>query len=641
MITDVTTRIIYQGDGQTTEFPFPFKILKKSDIKIVISDGKVERLLTSDYFVDMDEKVLVYPGYAPGEEPAEGERPEKLPVGYSLAIYRETPITQDSTYGKKWPFDEIEDSMDKATMIEQELKDKFSRSIRLKETTPDTKLELPNVCSGAAIGWSSDGKSMVNIPVTMMNEESQRAAQIAVDAKEEALSHKEEASAHMNKSFEYMMAAEKSESNAKEWAELAKSQARAKDGAQGEKGDPGPKGEKGDRGERGPQGIQGERGEKGDQGIRGEKGERGEPGIQGKQGIPGERGERGVPGPKGEKGDTPSLDGYAKISDVERDFLKKTDTPKIDLTGYYNKTETDSKFQTKGDYATKEDIAKVGFDVEGVEDKKADKSSLIGLASTEYVDGRIKHVVGTAPEALDTLGEIANVLTKNKDQIGTIIGEISTKADKGTVENALMGKADKNKVEKALSTKAELKNVYSKQETEALVANETTETLHEARRIFDNQGLSRISVTFDGKDTIINTIDNSYIKGRGLATWEELWKMQADIYQKDEADNKFQPKGKYVEESYLHQLEVGWRDELDKKADKNDVYTKEEIYTKNEADTRFAKKGEAGVKGDRGERGPQGPPGPQGDRGPAGSSADVFDYYDRLKFPNGAKIGVD
>ena len=358
MITDVTTRIIYQGDGQTTEFPFPFKILKKSDIKVVISDGKVERLLTSDYFVDMDEKVLVYPGYAPGEEPAEGERPEKLPVGYSLAIYRETPITQDSTYGKKWPFDEIEDSMDKAAMIEQELKDKFSRSIRLKETTPDTKLELPNVCSGAAIGWSSDGKSMVNIPVTMMNEESQRAAQIAVDAKEEALSHKEEASAHMNKSFEYMMAAEKSESNAKEWAELAKSQARAKDGAQGEKGDPGPKGEKGDRGERGPQGIQGERGEKGDQGIRGEKGERGEPGIQGKQGIPGERGERGVPGPKGEKGDTPSLDGYAKISDVERDFLKKTDTPKIDLTGYYNKTETDSKFQTKGDYATKEDVNK-------------------------------------------------------------------------------------------------------------------------------------------------------------------------------------------------------------------------------------------------------------------------------------------
>ena len=488
MITDVTTRIIYQGDGQTTEFPFPFKILKKSDIKVVISNGEVEQLLTSDYFVDMDEKVLVYPGYAPGEEPAEGERPEKLPVGYSLAIYRETPITQDSTYGKKWPFDEIEDSMDKAAMIEQELKDKLSRSIRLKETTPDTKLELPNVCSGAAIGWSSDGKSMVNIPVTMMNEESQRAAQIAVDAKEEALSHKEEASAHMNKSFEYMMAAEKSESNAKAWAEFAKSQARAKDGVQGEKGDPGPKGEKGDRGERGPQGIQGERGLKGDQGIRGEKGEQGEPGIQGKQGIPGERGERGVPGPKGEKGDT----------------------PKIDLTGYYTKPEIDKVHESMNN--------RIAGALQGCHDlktNKADKSSLIGLASTEYVDGRIKHVVGTAPEALDTLGEIAAALTTNKDKIGTIVYEISTKADKGTVENALMGKVDKSEVEKALSTKADLKNVYNKQETEALVTNKTAD-------------------------------------------------IKVNMYTKAEADNKFQLKGKYVEESYLHQLEVGWSDELDK-----------------------------------------------------------------------------
>ena len=194
----------------------------------------------------------------------------------------------------------------------------------------------------------------------------------------------------------------------------------------------------------------------------------------------------------------------------------------------------------KGSYYTKPEIDKVHESMNNriagalhgcydLKTNKADKSALIGLASTEYVDGRIKHVVGTAPEALDTLGEIATALTTNKDKIGTIIGEISTKADKGTVENALMGKADKNEVEKALSTKAESKNVYDKQETEALVANETTETLHEARRIFDNQGLSRISVTFDGKDTIINTIDNSLIKGRGLATWENMWKLRENI----------------------------------------------------------------------------------------------------------------
>lgn len=174
------------------------------------------------------------------------------------------------------------------------------------------------------------------------------------------------------------------------------------------------------------------------------------------------------------------FDGYAKISDVEKDFLKKTDTPKIDLTGYYNKAETDKKYQPKGDYATKEDITKVGADVKGIENTKADKSALIGLASTEYVDGRIKHVVVTAPEALDTLGEIATALTTNKDKIGTIINEISTKADKGTVENALMGKADKNNVytKEEVNEKVETipKNVYTKGEVDERLSKINTKS---------------------------------------------------------------------------------------------------------------------------------------------------------------------
>ena len=92
----------------------------------------------------------------------------------------------------------------------------------------------------------------------------------------------------------------------------------------------------------------------------------------------------------------------------------------------------------------------------------ASKSSLVGLATTSYVDGRIQHVVGTAPEALDTLGEIATALTENKDKIGTIITEISTKADKGTVENALMGKAEKADVytKSKVYTKAESDRKY-------------------------------------------------------------------------------------------------------------------------------------------------------------------------------------
>lgn len=132
----------------------------------------------------------------------------------------------------------------------------------------------------------------------------------------------------------------------------------------------------------------------------------------------------------------------------------------------------------------------------------ASKSSLVGLATTAYVDGRIKHVVGTAPEALDTLGEIATALTTNKDKIGTIITEISTKADKGTVENALMGKAEKVDI----YTKAD---VYTKSES-------------------------------DGK---------YQLKG-DYATRADLSNIKTiDSYTKSESDDRYQAKGTYLTQS--------------------------------------------------------------------------------------------
>jgi len=130
------------------------------------------------------------------------------------------------------------------------------------------------------------------------------------------------------------------------------------------------------------------------------------------------------------------MNNLERLQESIEDNAKSNDSTNQKLTDYAKTTEVDNKLTN---YAKKE--------------------SLIGLASTEYVDGRIQHVVGTAPEALDTLGEIATALTTNKDKIGTIITEISTKADKGTVENALMGKAEKADV----YTKSE---VYTKAESD-------------------------------------------------------------------------------------------------------------------------------------------------------------------------------
>lgn len=174
---------------------------------------------------------------------------------------------------------------------------------------------------------------------------------------------------------------------------------------------------------------------------------------QGKQGKDGKQGEKGE---KGEKGDPTSTVTLGKVTTVA-----PTEQARAVNVGTKNDLILDL-YIPQGKQGTLDGIDLTKYVVHDELKDLAKKESLVGLASTEYVDGRIKHVVGTAPEALDTLGEIATVLTKNKDKIGTIVNEISTKADKGTVENALMGKATKEE----LATKADKTAVYSKTESD-------------------------------------------------------------------------------------------------------------------------------------------------------------------------------
>lgn len=682
MIEQNVARVVYKGDGRTTEFPFAFPVLDRKFIYVVISDrnGR-EKTLTSDYYVDMDKHVVLYPGYPKGEEPAEAERPAVLAPGEKIVIYRNTPVSQLTSLGDKWPFDVCEKALDKLTMIDQENKESISRTVRLAGATEEVEVVLPPPERDTAIGWSEDGKSVINVPVKRWQEEARAAAEKAQTQASMAMTYKEESKEARSK-------AEQSEEKAREYADRAvmaenKVESYNKEAERkyndfteiarqkledieetGETEKVNIKVAGSEQVSTVKQAGETERGllkTKGDiyvddfkkivTGIEEAKNEVKRAEEESKKAkdeavrscesanTAKEQAETAA-----RKSDMIKSEIVAIASEVERekgnaqreaqaakDWADKAEAEVGKVKTEVGRAQSEvEKAKTEADraltHSTRADEAKEQAEEKAQEAKisadeakevlktamggvdltqYAKKESLVGLASTEYVDGRIKHVVGTAPEALDTLGEIATVLTTNKDKIGTIIGEISTKADKGIVENALMGKADKSKVEKALSTKAELKNVYNKQETEALVANETTETLHEARRIFGNQGLSRISVTFDGKYTIINTIDNSYIKGNGIATWEDIWKLRDDVYTKDEADGKFQPKGKYVTEAYLRETTRQLLDEMEAN-----------YLTKAAAKMKYQ------------------------ERGNYLSSDEIYDSG-KLKLPSGAKIGVE
>ena len=214
MIGSSENRISYNGNGIATEFAYTFKILEKSDMKVlhVAADGN-ETLLTKDYYVDMDKSVVLYPGYAPGAEIPEAERPPILSEGEMLVLYREVPITQESALDKHWPFNVIENGLDKLTIICQQIWDRLQRSFYVSESTStnfDTKVPIE---AGKTFRVKDDGTGfeVTEDPAKVLP----LAQGVYTQTKEQAEFAKEQADA----SSEAASAAKTSETNAKNYSE--------------------------------------------------------------------------------------------------------------------------------------------------------------------------------------------------------------------------------------------------------------------------------------------------------------------------------------------------------------------------------------------------------------------------------------
>ena len=162
MLAHVDNRITYSGNGNATEFAYQFKILDRTDIKVLLTDadGK-EKLLTKDYYVDVEKSVVRYPGYAVGAEVPESERPAVLPAGWKLTIYREVLVTQETDLPDQYPFNQVEDIGDKLTMIAQDMKDVVARSLKVSvATSADIDTSLPWK-AGISFRINDDGTKLV------------------------------------------------------------------------------------------------------------------------------------------------------------------------------------------------------------------------------------------------------------------------------------------------------------------------------------------------------------------------------------------------------------------------------------------------------------------------------------------------
>lgn len=425
MIEQNVARVVYKGDGRTQEFPFSFPVLDRKFIYVIISDrnGR-EKTLKSDYYVDMDKHVVLYPGYPKGEEPAEAERPAVLAPGEKIVIYRNTPVSQLTSLGDKWPFDVCEKALDKLTMIDQENKESISRTVRLAGATEEVEVVLPPPEKDTAIGWSEDGKSVINVPVKRWQEEARAAAAEAQTQASMAMTYKEESKEARSK-------AEQSEEKAREYADRA---------------------------------VMAETKVRGYATVAEEKHNafvKSAETAKNEINALSEEVKAGITLTGGEQQNLIKGNATDAIESVRKQGIDETERVKAqgktliqDVQKAQGGAETAAREARTAADEAKEALKTAMGGVDLTEYAK--KESLVGLASTEYVDGRFTHLIGASAEALDTLEEIGKSLKNDADFAGTMTKELAKKADRGTVENALIGKAAKA-------------NVYTKQKVNDLM----------------------------------------------------------------------------------------------------------------------------------------------------------------------------
>lgn len=146
MVNNSDIKVSYRGNGQNINFPFSFPFFDADYICVKILDEITGNVTTldSDYYVDTAGSKVIYPGYEPGTEPPEADRPPILPETSVLTIYRNTEVSQLIELGEKFPLPVIEKALDKITEILQEHKEEISRSVKVDITstvTPDQLIE--------------------------------------------------------------------------------------------------------------------------------------------------------------------------------------------------------------------------------------------------------------------------------------------------------------------------------------------------------------------------------------------------------------------------------------------------------------------------------------------------------------------
>lgn len=215
---------------------------------------------------------------------------------------------------------------------------------------------------------------------------------------------------------------------------------------------------------------------------------------------------------------------YATVSDLESkldtdqyntdkaNFALKSEIP--DTSDMLTKTEAGSTYQPIGDYALKSEIPTVPT-------KVSELTNDSNFQTEEQVTGKIEEIIGAAPEALDTLKEIADALNNDPDFAATITNELSNKVDVSTYNSDKANFLTKTEAGENYATKDEIPTVPTKVSELENDANYISQI-----KTINGQSLigeGNIEISGGGESGLISDApaDNK-LYGRKNNNWEEV-----------------------------------------------------------------------------------------------------------------------
>lgn len=212
--------------------------------------------------------------------------------------------------------------------------------------------------------------------------------------------------------------------------------------------------------------------------------------------------------------DTPSLEGYATEEWVN-------------AQGFLKEHQDISNLATKDEVALKANQSDVDFQVNALNEridaitvptKVSELENDAQYQTSSEVDDRIQAVVGAAPEALDTLEEIANKLSDNDDVVASLTTQIAEKATTEDLNAEIEARSAKDtELQGNIEAEAQARSAKDT-EIETELANKVAYT-----DVTTEENPNRKAIVLNNHDTLLgNTTSGGSVNIAMVSKWDKV-----------------------------------------------------------------------------------------------------------------------